>query len=257
MDRGVDEQAKQNGHGYDGGDDASEWKMVAELRAVVETQDPAAKEEDDFMLRRFLRARGHEIAKASAMFLKYLAWKRAAKPHGPITDDEVRNELVQEKHYVQGHDRMGRPMLYLFGARHFVGKRDLDEFKRYIIYILDNTCTKLPVGQERYSSVVDLRGVGYANCDIRAMLASLDIVQNNYPERLGRVFLIHVPYVFMALWKMVYPFIDENTKKKFVFVADRDLDTMLRDAIDVSQLPEEFGGKLKLQGYKSLLPPSS
>jgi hypothetical protein len=39
MDYGV-EQAKQNGHG-DG--DASEWKMVAELRAVVEAQDPAAK----------------------------------------------------------------------------------------------------------------------------------------------------------------------------------------------------------------------
>jgi hypothetical protein len=42
MDRGGDEQAKQNGgHGCDG--DASEWKKVAELRAVVEAKDPAAK----------------------------------------------------------------------------------------------------------------------------------------------------------------------------------------------------------------------
>ena len=49
------------------------------------------------MLRRFLRARDHNIGKASAMFLKYLTWKRTAKPNGPITDDEVRNELVQEK----------------------------------------------------------------------------------------------------------------------------------------------------------------
>ena len=50
----------------------------------------------------------------------------------------------------------------------------------------------------------------------------------------------------MAAWKMVYPFIDDKTKKKFVFVADRDLDATLRDAIDESQLPEEYGGKLKL-----------
>jgi hypothetical protein len=44
MDRGGGaEQAKQNGgHGCDGGD-ASEWKKVAELRAVVEAKDPAAK----------------------------------------------------------------------------------------------------------------------------------------------------------------------------------------------------------------------
>jgi hypothetical protein len=44
MDRGgAEEQAKQNGgHGCDDGD-ASEWKKVAELRAVVEAKDPAAK----------------------------------------------------------------------------------------------------------------------------------------------------------------------------------------------------------------------
>jgi hypothetical protein len=43
MDRGGAEEPKQNGgHGCDGGD-ASEWKKVAELRAVVEAKDPAAK----------------------------------------------------------------------------------------------------------------------------------------------------------------------------------------------------------------------
>ncbi|KAM0881929.1 hypothetical protein ACQ4PT_032575 [Festuca glaucescens] len=127
------------------------YKKVAEMRAVVQAQDPSSKEEDDFALRRFLRARDHNIGKASAMFLKYLAWKRAAKPRGSITEDEVRNELVQDKLYVQG----------------------------------------------------------------------FDIMQNYYPERLGRVLLIHVPYVFMAAWKMVYPFIDDTTKKKFVRVRRR------------------------------------
>jgi hypothetical protein len=100
------------------------------------------QEEDDFMLRRFLRARDQNIGKASAMFLKYLAWKRTAKPNGPITDDEVRNELVQDKLYVQGHDKTGRPMVYLFGSRHIAAKREINEFKRYVIYILDTTCTK-------------------------------------------------------------------------------------------------------------------
>jgi hypothetical protein len=64
------------------------------------------------------------------------------------------------------------------------------------------------------------------------------------------VFLIHVPYVFMAAWKIVYPFIDDNTKKKFVFVSGKDLDKTLREAIDETQLPEEYGGKLKLVSGK-------
>jgi len=243
MDGGADDQS-----GHDGGD-AAEWKKVAELRAVVEAQDPAAKEDDDCALRRFLRARDHNIDKASTMFLKYLTWKRATKPRGSIADDEVRRELVQEKLYMQGFDKKGRPLVYLFLARHFPAKRDLDEFKRYVVYILDNTCTRLPAGQEKFAVVVDLRGWGYRNCDIRAYIAALDIMQSYYPERLGRAIMIHVPYVFMAAWKMLCPFIDEKTKEKFVFVADRDLDAMLRGAIDESQLPEEYNGTLKLHGY--------
>ncbi|KAI4985612.1 hypothetical protein ZWY2020_018242 [Hordeum vulgare] len=248
MDRGDDEQG---GHG-----DAAEWKKVAELRAVVEAQDPAAKEEDDFALRRFLRARDHNISKASAMFLKYLSWKRVVKPGGSITDEEVRGELVQDKLYMQGIDKKGRPLVYLFLARHFPAKRDLDEFKRYVVYILDNTCTRLSAGQEKFAVVVELRGWGYANCDIRAYVAALDIMQSYYPERLGRALLIHVPYVFMAAWKMLYPFIDDKTKEKFVFVADKDLDATLRDSVDESQLPEEYGGTLELQGYNDSSRPS-
>lgn len=38
--------------------------------------------------------------------------------------------------------------------------------------------------------------------------------QNCYPERLGKVFLIHVPSIFMKVWKIIYPFIDKNTKQK-------------------------------------------
>uniref|UniRef100_A0ACD5ZTK9 Uncharacterized protein n=1 Tax=Avena sativa TaxID=4498 RepID=A0ACD5ZTK9_AVESA len=245
MDCGTDEN--QHGHGgRGGGGDVSEWKKVAELRAVVEAQDPASKEEDDFVLRRFLRARDHNIGRASVMLLQYLSWKRGAKPHGSISYDEVRDEIAKERVQIQGFDRLGRPMVYLYGARHFPARHDLDNFKRYCVYVLDKICSRLPVEHEKFAAVIDLRGWGYSNCDIRGYVAGLNIMQSYYPERLGRVFLIHVPYMFLAAWKMVYPFIDERTRKKIVFVADRDLDATLHDAIEESQLLEEYGGKLKL-----------
>jgi hypothetical protein len=89
---------------------------------------------------------------------------------------------------------------------------------------------RIPVGQENFAAVIDMRGWGYSNFDIRGYLVALNILQSYYPERLGRVFLIHVPYIFTAAWKIVYPFIDERTRKKIVFVADRDLDATLHDA---------------------------
>lgn len=246
-------------------DDAAEWKQVAELRAVTQAQDPSCKDEDDYTLRRFLRARDHNIGKASAMLLKYLKWKPAAKPHGAIAAAEVAREAAQGKLYLQGHDREGRPLIYGFGARHHPARRDLDEFKRYVVHVLDATVARLPppppppgdVRQEKFAAVADLAGWGYANCDIRGYLAALDIMQSYYPERLARVFLVHVPYVFMAAWKIVYPFIDDNTKKKFVFVPDKDLDRTLREAIDDSQLPEIYGGKLKLVTPAAKLPSHS
>ncbi|CAM0909055.1 unnamed protein product [Alopecurus aequalis] len=252
MDCGTDE-LHQHGHGCDGGGDLTEWKKVAELRSVVEAQDPASKEEDDFVLRRFLRARDHNIGKASTMLLQYISWKRDAKPHGSISDDEVRDEIAKERVQMQGFDRLRRPMVYLYGARHFPARRDLDNFKRYVAYCLDKICTRLPKGQEKFAAVIDLKGWGYSNCDIHGYAAALNIMQSYYPERLGRVFLIHVPYMFMAAWKMVYPFIDERTRKKIVFVADKNLDATLHDAIDDSQLLEEYGGKLTVQGYNNSL----
>lgn len=180
------------------------------------------------------------------MLLKYLKWKPTAKPHGAIPASEVAREVAQAKLCLQGYDREGRPLIYGFGARHHPARRDMEELKRYVVHVLDATVARLPPGQEKFAAVADLKGWGYANCDIKAYLAALDIMQNYYPERLGRVFLVHVPYVFMAAWKIVYPFIDDNTKKKFVFVADKDLDRTLREAIDDSQLADIYGGKLKL-----------
>jgi hypothetical protein len=85
------------------------------------------QEEEDYTLRRFLRARDHHIGRASAMLLKYLKWKPAAKPGGSVPAAEVARELSQGKLCLQGHDRQGRPMIYGFGARHHPSNRDLGE----------------------------------------------------------------------------------------------------------------------------------
>lgn len=223
-----------------------EWEKVKLMRVFVESQDPQAKEVDDFMIRRFLRARDLDIEKASAMFLKYLKWRKDFMPSGFISDEQVRNELAQGKMFSQGFDKKGRPLGVVFGAKHYSSKRNLDEFKRYVVYVLDKLCARMPRGQEMFVCIADLQGWGYSNCDIRAYLAALDIMQNYYPERLGKVFLIHVPYVFMKAWKIVYPFIDKNTRKKYVFVEDKDLKSTLLEDIEESQLPEMYGGKLPL-----------
>jgi hypothetical protein len=80
---------------------------------------------------------------------------------------------------------------------------------------------------------VDLKGWGYANCDVRAYIAAIDIMQNYYPERLGKALMIHVPYLFMKAWKMVQPFIDSNTKDKVLLPRGLDRSCFSISVIDL------------------------
>jgi len=224
-----------------------EWLKIAELRAAVQAQDPGAKEVDNLTLRRFLRARDHNVDKAAAMLLKYLKWRREVAPDGFVPEERVRRELAQDKACMGGVDRSGRPILVAFAARHYYADRDLAEFKSFVAYFLDKICARIPRGQEKFLAIVDNKGWGYANCDVRAYIAAIEIMQNYYPERLGKALMINVPYIFMKVWKtMIYPFIDTNTRDKFVFVDDKSLHETLRREIDETQLPEFLGGKMPL-----------
>ncbi|XP_022955736.1 patellin-4-like [Cucurbita moschata] len=221
-----------------------EKQKLAIMRAFVEGEDSSAKDVDDFMLRRFLRARDLDIEKASAMFLKYLSWRRSAIPDGFISVSELSTNLAHNKLFMQGVDKKGHPIVVGFGNRHKQG--NLEEFIRFVIFALDKICSRIPRGQEKFVCIGDLQGWGYSNSDIRGYRAALSILQDYYPERLGKLYIVHVPYIFMTAWKMVYPFIDKKTKNKISFVEDKKLNSTLLDDIDESQLPDAYGGKLSL-----------
>ncbi|KAI3931660.1 hypothetical protein MKW92_015653 [Papaver armeniacum] len=226
-----------------------EQKKVSLMRAIVESQDPTSKDVDDLTIRRFLRARGLDIEQGSALFLKYLKWRRSFVPNGFISESEITSNLAQKKVFLQGLDKRGRPIVVSFGSKHLPKKEKggVEEFKRFVVYTLDRVCARMPAGQEKFVAIQDMEGWGYySNSDTRGCLAALSILQDNYPERLGKMYLVHVSSVFMAAWKLVYPFIDSNTKKKIVFVENKKLKSTLLEDIDESQLPEIYGGKQPL-----------
>lgn len=88
------------------------------------------QEEDDLMIRRFLRARDLDVEKASAMFLKYLKWKHTFVPNGFISPSEISNDLSHNKMCLQGVDKKGRPIVVAFGAKHYQSKDGVEDIKR-------------------------------------------------------------------------------------------------------------------------------
>ncbi|KAG4160764.1 hypothetical protein ERO13_D01G019000v2 [Gossypium hirsutum] len=112
------------------------------MRALAERDDPSVKEVDDFMIRRFLRARDLDIEKANTMLLKYLSWRRTFLPKGFVSESEISNQLADNKLCMQGVDKQGRPIVVAFGGRHKPTKGNLEEVKRFVVYGLEKICAR-------------------------------------------------------------------------------------------------------------------
>ncbi|GFQ01312.1 cral-trio domain-containing protein c589.09 mitochondrial [Phtheirospermum japonicum] len=212
-----------------------EQKKLSLLRAILEKKDPSCKDLEDPILRRFLGICDLDVEKACLKVTKYLGWRRKLVPKGFISESEVANQIAQNKAFMQGRDKQGRPIAVLLFSRHFPSKGGLDELNRSI-----------PDGQDTFTIIGDFQGYGYSNKDFRGSLATINILQDYYPERLGKVYNIHVPYIYMTFWKTISPFIKKNARKKIVFVDNKKLHETLLEDIDESQLPEIYGGKLPL-----------
>ena len=74
-------------------------------------------------------------------------------------------------------------------------------------------------------------------------------MEANYPETMGRVLIVRAPRVFPVLWTLVGPFIDDNTRCKFVFYSGTDyqLDPGgLAVYIEPKFIPDFLGGTAKV-----------
>lgn len=54
------------------------------------------------------------------------------------------------------------------------------------------------------------------------MLNIIEVVEANYPETIGRLLLVRAPRAFGVVWTLLSPFIDEDTRKKFLIYSGND-----------------------------------
>lgn len=235
------------GHGEESSHDAQLRESLQLMRSYLQTADPPCQEINDATLERFLVTNAMDPKKASDFLLEFFKWRRTFAPLGYIPEDEIVNERKKGKLCLQGYDKKGRLVGVFLVVRHDAFDRDLEEFKRYIVYAFDKAISSTKNKLKQLVVIVDLAGWGYRSVDVRGYLALLDILQEHYLNHLGKMILIHVPVIFWAAWKVTSPFFDEFTKERMMFVEDKNLNSVLLEEIDEDQLPDIYGGKLPLE----------
>lgn len=85
-------------------------------------------------------------------------------------------------------------------------------------------------------SHVTVAGLRMKNLDVGALQAVFEVLQQHYPERLGELWFLNAPFIFWGLWRVVSPFIQQNTKDKIKFLSSKDRERLLQRYIppDVS-----------------------
>ncbi|KAG0321370.1 hypothetical protein BGZ99_003952 [Dissophora globulifera] len=114
--------------------------------------------------------------------------------------------------------------------------------------------TIMPECEERFGSddkvidketvIFDCTGMGFHQLHMEGlnMLRSLtDMDQKAYPERLGMLFIVNSPYVFVKVYSMIKKWLDPGVIEK-IHILGKDYQSVLLEHIDEENLPEFLGG---------------
>ncbi|EIM83498.1 CRAL/TRIO domain-containing protein [Stereum hirsutum FP-91666 SS1] len=227
--------------------DDEQTAMLTALREYAQTivlseSDPYHDNEQEWLRKpdtipRYMRAAKWKLEDGKKRLKGTLEWRRQFQPD-LISPDEVKIEAETGKIILNGFDLDGRPIITMRPGRENTetSPRQL----RHLVYVLERAKDLMPPGQESVMILVDYKSTTIrTNPSISIASKVLTILQNHYPETLGRAIVTNLPWVLNFFYKGISPFLDPVTRDKMRF------NPPLLELVPKEMLEKEFGGELE------------
>eukprot|EP00744_Colponema_vietnamica_P007892 GILI01011300.1.p1 GENE.GILI01011300.1~~GILI01011300.1.p1 ORF type:complete len:394 (+),score=52.98 GILI01011300.1:152-1333(+) len=220
----------------------AERKALEDFKVLVEKNSELIDQGLSIVdLYRFLVARQFNLTKAHTMIVNYIRWRAHAVPPEGVPAGCVANMIRSSVAFFYKHDKHGRPAIYIRSRNHLVRRRNINEFKLWVLYLLETLTSRLMYPAHSFAFIFDFSGLSLANMDLTGFRVGLGILLNNYPERLGACYMLHTGWVFSTMWKIINPLLDERTRRK-ILMPGKNWKQVLRDNWNPEDLLEEYGG---------------
>lgn len=266
-------KAPQEKKGHAGYLKEDEIAKVHQLRMLLEAEGYTERL-DTLTLLRFLRARNWLVETppndpkkpqgAKEMFVESEKWRNEIKLDEILPDWSYPEKEKLSKYYVQFYhktDKDGRPVyIETLGSINMTEMRKITTEDRMLLnlaveyervadprlpacshqagYLLETCCT-----------IMDLKGVGITTAPqaMGYLQNASKISQNNYPERLGKLYIINAPWGFSTVWSVIKGFLDPVTVDK-IHVLGSGYKSELLKQVPAENLPKAFGGSCECAG---------
>ncbi|XP_076998008.1 SEC14-like protein 5 [Tamandua tetradactyla] len=232
---------------------------LVQLRRWLQETHEGKIPKDEHILR-FLRARDFRLEKAREMLRQSLSWRRQHQVDSLL--QTWRPPALLEEFYAGGwhyQDIDGRPLYILRlgqmdtkGLMKAVGEEAL---LRHVLSVNEEGQKRCEGNTKQFgrpisswTCLVDLEGLNMRHLwrpGVRALLRMITVVEDNYPETLGRLLIVRAPRVFPVLWTLISPFINDTTRQKFLIYSGSNCQGPggLADYLEKDVIPDFLGGQ--------------
>nr|CAJ2480979.1 unnamed protein product [Leishmania braziliensis] len=195
-------------------EEAQQRKLEAFIKMVSAAPWYAAEKFDNWLCLRYLLARSFDLDKAFSMLEGTVRWWKETGSETWQCEACLENPNGHMGQFI-GWDKEHRPVMFMSMRWGPERKNPL----RHMVCAFNHLIRMMPVGVEKWVCVTDFETYshlydGKSSVGVRV----IRVIQDHYPERLGKMLCINPPTLFSVLWKLVLPAIDPVTRTKVEFL---------------------------------------
>ncbi|KAM7525321.1 hypothetical protein LguiA_015223 [Lonicera macranthoides] len=201
-------------------------------------------------LLRFLKAREGNVAKAHKMLVDCLKWRVQNEIDDILAKPIVPTDLyraVRDSQLIglSGYSREGLPVFAIGVGLSTFEKASVHYYvQSHIQFNEYRDRVILPAATKKYGKhiskcvkVLDMSGLKLSALSQIKLLTIISTIDDlNYPEKTITYYIVNVPYIFSACWKVVKPLLQERTRTKIQVLPGCGRDDLLK-IMDYTSLP--------------------
>ncbi|KAJ8635806.1 hypothetical protein MRB53_010073 [Persea americana] len=202
------------------------------------------------MLERFLKAREWNVPKAHKMLVDCLNWRTQNEIDNILAKPIIPSDLYRAVRNSQltglsGYSKEGLPVFAVGVGLSTFDKASVNYYVQSHIQLNEyRDRVVLPSATKKHGhhigtclKVLDMTGLKLSALSQIKLLTIISTIDDlNYPEKTDTYYIVNVPYIFSACWKVVKPLLQERTRRKVQVLQGCGRDELLK-VMDYSSLP--------------------